>query len=365
MDFGLRDSVVGSAGLGSILFTGSRLLVSLRGRSVYCRGRPEREHSVNLATIDIVLIVAFMAISIAIGVRLGRKQDSLESFALGGRNLPWWALLGSIVATETSTATFLGVTGRVAYGDGDMRFLQLAIGLVIGRIAMSMILLPLYFRGQIFTAYEVLSQRFGRRAQRVASLLFIITRNLGDGLRLFLCAVALEFAVGIPLPICIGLIGAVTIVFTVCGGMKSVVWNDCIQFAPWVDGAKLVSKLNAMSGPGVRYLPLRFTPDSSKYADEDCSGVNIVITNRLTFEPIQTGLAIAQQLIQLHGDRWETESLNRLLGSERVRESILAGNGPRESARLWERELADFMMRRSAFLIYPQPRAMQPPAPIK
>lgn len=190
----------------------------------------------NLPVVDLVLIAVFMAISIAIGIAMGRKQNNLDDFALGGRNLPWWALLGSIVATETSTATFLGVTGRVAFADGDMRFLQLAIGLVIGRIAMSMILLPLYFRGRIFTAYEVLNQRFGRRAQRVASLLFLVTRNLGDGLRLFLCAVALEFAVGIPLSFCIGLIGAVTVVYTVFGGMKSVVWNDCIQFVIYVLG---------------------------------------------------------------------------------------------------------------------------------
>ena len=107
--------------------------------------------SMNLPVVDLVFIAVFMAISIAIGIVLGRKQKSLDDFALGGRNLPWWALLGSIVATETSTATFLGVTGRVAFADGDMRFLQLAIGLVIGRIAMSMILLPLYFRGRIFT----------------------------------------------------------------------------------------------------------------------------------------------------------------------------------------------------------------------
>ena len=203
-----------------------------------------------LPTIDLILIVVFMAASMAVGIGLGRKQSSLEDFALGGRNLPWWALLGSIVATETSTATFLGVTGRPAFGDGDMRFLQLALGYIIGRVAVSVILLPQYFRGQLYTAYEVLNQRFGGTAQRAASLLFIVTRNLGDGLRLYLCAVALEFAIGVRLPICVLIIGVVTVIYTVCGGMKSVVWNDCIQFVIYVIGgiAALFVIVNALPG---------------------------------------------------------------------------------------------------------------------
>ncbi len=123
--------------------------------------------------------------------------------------------------------------------------------------------------------------------------------------------------------------------------------------APWVDGVKLAGELNAMNIPGARFVPVRFTPDSSKYANDECGGINIILTNRLAFEPIQTGLAIAQQLVTHHSDKWETKSLNRLLGSEKVLKSILAGNSPRESAQLWERELADFMTRRAAFLISP------------
>ncbi len=218
--------------------------------AVECHVAQRKGLSVILPTIDLILIVVFMTASMAVGIGLGRKQSSLEDFALGGRNLPWWALLGSIVATETSTATFLGVTGRPAFGDGDMRFLQLALGYIIGRVAVSVILLPQYFRGQLYTAYEVLNQRFGGTAQRAASLLFIVTRNLGDGLRLYLCAVALEFAIGVRLPICVLIIGVVTVIYTVCGGMKSVVWNDCIQFVIYVIGgiAALFVIVNALPG---------------------------------------------------------------------------------------------------------------------
>lgn len=206
------------------------------------------EKPVTLPIVDLIIVVVFMAISIGVGIGLGRKQKNLADFALGGRNLPWWALMGSIVATETSTATFLGVTGRPAFADGDMRFLQLAFGYVLGRIAVSVILLPQYFRGELFTAYEVLNKRFGGATQRAASALFLIARNLGDGLRLFLCAVALRFAVGLPLEACVVIIGIATIVYTVCGGMKSVVWNDCIQLVIYIIGgvAALFVIVNAL-----------------------------------------------------------------------------------------------------------------------
>lgn len=123
--------------------------------------------------------------------------------------------------------------------------------------------------------------------------------------------------------------------------------------APWIDGAELAQALNGQGIAGVRFVPIRFTPDSSKYANESCEGVNIVLTNRPAFEPIQVGLAIAQEFRRLYPDKWETNSLNRLLGSKKVLESILAGNSPLESARLWKAELAEFKERRSRYLLYP------------
>ena len=123
--------------------------------------------------------------------------------------------------------------------------------------------------------------------------------------------------------------------------------------APWIDGAELAQALNGQGIAGVRFVPIRFTPDSSKYANEACEGVNIVLTNRPAFEPIQVGLTIAQEFRRLYPDKWETKSLNRLLASERVLESILAGNSPPESARLWKAELTEFKERRSRYLLYP------------
>ncbi|MCB1008014.1 MAG: sodium:solute symporter [Acidobacteria bacterium] len=154
---------------------------------------------------------------------------------LGGRHLPWWLILFSIVATETSTVTFLSIPG-FAFGR-DMTWLQIPIGFLIGRFAVAILLLPQYFRGEFYTAYEVLSRRFGGATQRVASALFVVTRTLADGLRLFLTAIVLQEMTGIPLAWAVAAIGVTTILYTYFGGMKAVLWTDLVQFAIYIGGA--------------------------------------------------------------------------------------------------------------------------------
>src|SRR5437762_10005612 len=113
-----------------------------------------------LGWLDIIVLALYLASAIVIGIAVSGKAKSLEAYLLGDRDLPWWAILGSIVATETSTATVLSVPGE-AYGPSGMKFLQLAFGYVLGRALIVRFLLPLYFRGELFTAYQVLDQRFG------------------------------------------------------------------------------------------------------------------------------------------------------------------------------------------------------------
>lgn len=192
--------------------------------------------------IDVVVLLTYLAATVALGLWVGRGQRNLDSYLLGGRNLSWWAILGSIVATETSTATFLSVPGiAFAHETGDMRFLQLSLGYVVGRSIIVFLLLPLFFCGKLCTAYEVLHERFGGATQRTASLVFLVTRNLGDGLRLFLTAMALHVATGWTIPGCVLVIGVATIVYTMMGGMKSVVWNDCIQLVVYMAGGIVVA----------------------------------------------------------------------------------------------------------------------------
>jgi len=174
---------------------------------------------------------------LAFGLWVGRGQQSTVDYFLGGRSLPWWAVLLSIVATETSTVTFLSIPGVAFAAGGDLRFLQITFGYIVGRMLVAWIFLPLYFRGEPFTCYEVLEQRFGVASRRMTSLLFMVTRNLSDALRLFLTALALQQAIGLDFWICTVGLGIVTIGYTLFGGVKSVVWNDCIQFVVYMIGA--------------------------------------------------------------------------------------------------------------------------------
>ena len=205
--------------------------------------------NLTISTVDVIVIGVYLAGVVWLGVWVGRGNRDLSDYLLGSRDLPWWALLGSIVATETSTATFLSVPGLSYKAGGDLRFLQLALGYIVGRLVVSKVLLPAYFEGQMLTAYEVLHRRFGVATQRFSSLLFLIARNVGDGLRLFLTALALETATDLSLTICVLMISVVTILYTLFGGMKSVVWNDCAQLVVYVLGGCVTLWLIACTLP--------------------------------------------------------------------------------------------------------------------
>ena len=200
--------------------------------------------------VDTVILVIYMLAMVALGLLIGRKQKDLPGYLLGGRDLPWYSILGSIVATETSTATFLSIPGITFAATGDMRFLQLTIGYILGRVIVAVVLLPLYFKGQIYTAYEVLEQRFGGVVKSVASVLFLITRNLGDGLRLFLAGIALEKVLDISLPVAIIILGVATIAYTFFGGLRAVIWSDCIQLLIYMIGGLMALAILIQSIPG-------------------------------------------------------------------------------------------------------------------
>ncbi len=204
-----------------------------------------------MAAVDLTVLVVYLVGAIGFGIWMGRGQRNLKDYLLGDRNLPWWAILGSIVATETSTVTFLSVPGiAFARQGGDLRFLQLAMGLIVGRTLIAIWLLPHYFSGKLYTAYEVLHHRFGGNTQRLASAIFLLARNVGDGLRLFLTALILNQILTVSLPWCIVIIGAATITYTFLGGIKSVIWNDCFQFIVYVLGGVLALGIILSRLPG-------------------------------------------------------------------------------------------------------------------
>ncbi len=197
---------------------------------------------------DMVVLVAYMVATTVWGVWLGRGQTEARDYFLGGRDIHWVWVLISVVATETSTLTFLSIPG-LAYAT-DVGFLQLAMGYLLGRIVVAFVFLPAYYRGEIGTAYAVLETRFGLTTRRFASGIFMATRALADGVRLFATAIPLAVITGWDYPTSILVMGIFTLIYTYYGGIRSVVLVDSLQTVVYLGGAlaALVVLLNLIPG---------------------------------------------------------------------------------------------------------------------
>lgn len=196
--------------------------------------------------VDYVVILVYLVGVAYIGVRIAGQQSSTADYFLGGHDIPWWAVLFSVVATETSTLTFISIPA-VAYG-GNLTFLQITLGYIVGRIIVSLLFLPSYVEGNMTTAYQFLKERFGSAMRNAASTTFMVTRLLADGVRLFATAIPLaiimrlggaftgwsDFEVYL---LAIAAIAVVTLIYTLIGGIKAVVWMDVMQMAVYVGGA--------------------------------------------------------------------------------------------------------------------------------
>lgn len=186
-------------------------------------------------SLDVFVLVAYLLGVTVWGAWLGRGQKGGSDYFLGSRSLPWAAVMLSVVATETSTLTFLSVPG-VAYV-GSMTFLQLTLGYLAGRIVVAIVLLPAYYRGELSTAYALLEVRFGLGARRFTSAIFMVTRLLADSVRLFATAIPLALITGWPYWASIVVVGVLTLVYTYFGGIKAVVWVDVLQMVLYLGGA--------------------------------------------------------------------------------------------------------------------------------
>ena len=188
-------------------------------------------------------------VTVGIGFWATRRQETAGDYFLGARNLPAWAILLSIVATETSALTVISVPGIGARG--DLTFLQLAFGFAVGRTAVALWLLPGYFRGEQETAYARLESRFGADTRRLVSVVFLVTRFLGDGVRIFAGAIPLALVTGWSIPAAILAMGGATLVYTYFGGLKAVVWADVVQLAVYLAGgvAALLIAWSLAGGP--------------------------------------------------------------------------------------------------------------------
>jgi solute:Na+ symporter, SSS family len=198
--------------------------------------------------LDLVVLLVYLLGVTAWGAWLGRNARSGTDYFLGNRDLPWGAVCLSVVATETSTLTFLSIPG-VAYL-GNLGFLQLTIGYLVGRVVVSLVLLPAYYRGEIATAYTLLEGRFGTGTRRFTSGIFMVTRLLADSVRLFATAIPLALITGWPYALSIAVIGLLTLVYTYFGGIRAVVWVDALQMGLYLIGALVAAMVLQTLIPG-------------------------------------------------------------------------------------------------------------------
>ena len=218
--------------------------------------------------LDVAVLVVYLAGIVVFGAYFSRSHHTVQDYFVSGKTIPWWAIMGSIVATETSTVTFISVPGY-AYG-ANLTFLQLVIGYMIGRLAVSALFIPAYFKGELLTVYQLLGDRFGAGVKRLASSVFLITRSFADGFRLFATGLVLAAVLRamprmdslshawfpsadptyVILILSVVVMGIATITYTYHGGMTAVIWTDVIQLVVYLAGAGLAAVILLREIPG-------------------------------------------------------------------------------------------------------------------
>ncbi|HXC72606.1 MAG TPA: hypothetical protein VN644_21635, partial [Pyrinomonadaceae bacterium] len=212
-----------------------------------------------MKALDLIIIFGYLIGIVLFGAWFGRKQKTTRDYFLGGRSVPWWAVAFSIVATETSTITFISVPGIAFARGGNFQFLQLVFGYLLGRVVISILFIPAYFRGELLTVYQLLDQRFGGKIKMIAASLFVVMRNIADGIRLLLTAIVLAAVYASFQPAAnaetiiiasVILLGVAMMIFTYFGGMEAVIWVEVVQLGIYIAGAiaAAVVLINSING---------------------------------------------------------------------------------------------------------------------
>jgi len=212
-----------------------------------------------LRVLDLFIIAAYLAAILGIGFWCRKRQKTTRHYFLAGRQLPWWAISGSIVATETSAITFVSIPGLAFARGGNFTFLQLVLGYLLGRIVICILFIPAYFRRSLLTIYQLLQTRFGANVKSLAASLFIVMRTIADGVRLLLTAGVMAAvwhsfvpaaAASTATATSIVIIGGVMLLFTVAGGMEAVVWTEVLHVGVYIIGAIAAATLLIHAIPG-------------------------------------------------------------------------------------------------------------------
>jgi solute:Na+ symporter, SSS family len=187
-----------------------------------------------LDKLDLAIIALYLIGITLFGLRFRKRHRSLRDYFLAGRDIPWWAISLSIVAAETSTLTIISIPG-LAY-DSNLTFLQVVMGYVVGRVVISFLLLPHYFRGDLYTAYELIERRFGRGLRSLTAGLFLLTRTAAEGVRVYAVSIVIAIALGTGEITSIAIITGLTLIYTFEGGLAAVIWTDVVQTGIYVGG---------------------------------------------------------------------------------------------------------------------------------
>lgn len=193
----------------------------------------------HFTSLDWAVVIGYLVLTTVIGHALSGKNATIRDFFLGGRSLPWWAVSGSMVATEISALTFIGVPGGVFALKGDWTYLQWGIGSIIARFIVGYWLVPLYYQKEIYSPYDFMGARLGEGVRRLVTGLFSLGAILGQSVRVLVTAIILTTVTGMPMDLCILCIGAFAVIWTLMGGMRTVIWTDVIQFLIFLLGGLL------------------------------------------------------------------------------------------------------------------------------
>ncbi len=216
---------------------------------------------------DWAVIAGYLLLTTLIGARLAGKQSTIRDFFLGGRKLPWWAICGSIIATEISAVTFVAVPALSFAQGGNLTYLQFGIGAIIARLIIGFYFVPRYYEKSIHSPYDYMGQRLGPQVKTITTLLFFVGAILGQGARVFVTAFVLSWITSFSLTSSIWLIGLFSIGWTLLGGMTTVIWTDVIQFCVLVLGATiaLIYAMGAVPGGVSEVVAIAQQADPSKF----------------------------------------------------------------------------------------------------
>src|SRR4030088_1528973 len=221
---------------------------ALKGREDHRRGNLLFVLAMGLNRLDLAIIALYLAGITLFGLRFRKRHRTLRDYFLAGRDIPWQDIGISIVAAETSTLTIISTPG-LAY-DTNLTFLQVVMGYLVGRVVISFVLLPHYFRGDLYTAYELIERRFGRTLRSLTAGLFLLTRAAAEGVRVYAVSIVVSIALGTGEVASIAIITALTLIYTFEGGLAAVIWTDVVQTAIYVGGTLvgLVTILHLVPG---------------------------------------------------------------------------------------------------------------------